>query len=933
VPLQVLAFDCDQHACPAHATRQCVAPEVWRPADQDPNDPVDVLLVSWSPTGTEAGTARAFSGDAGQLVRRILRLEGLPAGGYACTSVVRCRQHDADQHVVAPGPQEVQACREHLARDLERLKPKVIVMMGPEVGQVMLPAERHANNRYGRVHRVKVAGHSCWAVQSVGLDMVAQYSALLTGLRDVLLKAKDLAARDTESIHCPDRWQVETKIRYCDTVDKVGRMVDYLLHKTTPDQVCAFDVETRNLNARHGNQLVTLQFCVDPTVAYVVPYQYQYGPFFEDDLPRVRDLLARLFTEKPGFGLWGTHNGSFEQSQVQQFILDGKTFRNAPMVDTMGDAYMLDENRARSYKLLGQGLSLKDLTAELLGRDTYQATALQARAAGELYRLKPEELIPYAADDVVHTLMLRRYFTEIAAREQYGEAFEKLSRELFGPTFRLCSKLKRNGVYVDLPHLRDLVSPDSPLLKRRAELDATIRASPHVKAANKKIVAANTGNQRALYGEAWHFNHNKPAHKQTLFCDVMGLEPLAFGTNGPAIDKEFFDAYGEYDEVKWIQEDTSIKKLSTSYGNQIIEYVDPSYGNLDCSTDSRVRPDFGFVKTVTGRFACEGPNTQNVPRADNWAKASIKSMYCAPQSYGPWRPGKPVERVLLQLDYMANEVRWLAVLSQDTLLGEALRRGKEARDRFRRNPTPENAKIAKLAGDIHTQTAALMFGIAPEKVTKDLRQITKSIVFAIVYGGGPKLIAAKIKKTDLEEVKQLIRKFERTVPDANKWLKWIEKFADENLYVESPIGRRRRLFEFLTEDDGEVAGARRVARNAPIQGVASDACLVGAALWMDWIEDHDRDWTITNVVHDSCVTEVPIDDLREAIDQAEKCFTVRMMRKLKDLWGVKFICPLEVEFEVGVRWGEMRKLELHEADTAAAIEWLRAGGVKQFDHK
>lgn len=886
--------------------------------------------MSFQPTGAEAGSGRAFSGQVGQLVRRVMRLDGMPAGGYAVANLVRCRQLDDQDRMIDPGPVELESCRDHLFRDLQRLKPRVILMMGQQVGRAVLTADLQADNRYGRVHRVQVAGRQYWAVQTVGPDQLAQFPALLSGLREAVLKAKDLAVRDHESMYCTDRWQVQTKITYCDTVTKVDKMVHRLLG-AQPDQVCAFDVETRNLNARHGNQLITLQFCLDPARTYVVPYQYQYGPFFDDDLTRVKASLRRLFTEKPGFRAWITHNGVFEQLQVQQFITDGLTFRNAPMIDTMGLAFVMDENRVRAKKLIGQGLSLEDLSAELLGRNKYAGGdhVRLARKAGELYRLKPDDLLPYAADDAVLTWMLYHHLMELAARDRYADQAEKLSGELFGPTFRLFSKLKRNGLFVDLPHLRDLVSPDSPLLKRRAELDQLLRGSPNIQRANKLIVAHNTGNQRELFGKAWHFNHNKPDHRRILFFDAMQLAPITIKKTGPSVDKTFFEAYAEYDEIKWIQEDTSIKKLSTSYGSQVVEFVDPSCGNLDCSTDTRVRPDFGFVNTATGRPSCQAPNAQQVPRADNWAKASIKSMYCAAQSYGPWRPGRPVERVLVQLDYMANEVRWLAVLAQDQMLGNALLRGKTARDEFRRNPTPENAARARLAGDIHTQTASLMFGIPPEKVTKDLRQITKSIVFATIYGGGPKLIAAKTKKDDLEEVKALIRKFERSMPDANKWLKWIENFATENLFVESPLGRRRRLYEFLTDDDGEAAACRRIARNAPIQGVASDACLVGAALWMDWIEDHGRDWIITNVVHDSCVTEVPIGDLQEVLIEAEKCFTTRMMKKLKELWGVRFVCPLEVEFEVGVRWGEMRKLELHDADTADAIAWLQAGGIKK----
>ena len=126
-----------------------------------------------------------------------------------------------------------------------------------------------------------------------------------------------------------------------------------------------------------------------------------------------------------------------------------------------------------------------------------------------------------------------------------------------------------------------------------------------------------------------------------------------------------------------------------------------------------------------------------------------------------------------------------------------------------------------------------------------------------------------------------------------------------------------------------MGAANRLARNAPIQGMASDACIIGATLWLDHIEQHNRDWKIVNIVHDSCVTEVPIDEIEEAANIAERCFTVRMMRTIRDIWGLDFICPLEVELDFGIRWGAMRKLDPTPTGWRQMRSWLDAGGLDE----
>lgn len=977
--LKVLPQKCEETECPSHRRCHDVASALVQ-IGEPPTDQVDLVFVGDIPFEDDIKKHRAFSAYSISFMQDVIGALGFPTNGYGFTSLLRCRPTDRDGSPRRPDQYELNLCRQHLERDLALMKPKVLICHGLPALRSLVPAYDHPKLKFNKFFDVEIGGKRYTALAIIKTHEVLNSTSLIPHYIEGITKAMAFAELGKDSIQHPSRWAADPTIHYCDSIAKIEEMVEFLLHGTKESDTVSFDVETRNLNSRYGNELVTLQFCVDPTKeVWVVPYKYRYGPFMETDLLMVKALIKRLFTEKPNFKYWLTHFGVFEQQQVMEFITDGVTFKNAPMVDIMALAYIIDENRVKTQKMIKQGLSLKVLASEYLGRDTYDSQVLADREAGSLYKAKPEDLIPYAAEDVINTSLLYRYLRLMAKTDKYLDKALLLATNVFAGAFRLFAKIKRNGFFADLEHLRVLASKVSPIVDRMNEIEKELKALPNVQKANAILAKRQSGNQKAIFGTPWVFKLKKKEHLTTLFFEVMGLKPIAGKkkkkTKGPSIDKLFYEAYAgsqatpvpnPIKEVALVQEHTGFKKLATGYTRKIIKLIDPNSKDIDHATDCRVRANFGFTDTVTGRPNCTGPNIQNVPRADTPTKASVKSMYCAQQSYGAWRPGKKVERVLMQLDYSAAEVRWWALISGDKILAEILRNGRFARMEYRKNPTPENKAKAEVAGDIHMQTARLMFPDqfaeidkkekaakdklkkattdeekkALEKILKacktegkDLRQNTKAIVFALIYGGGPSLIAQRIQKEDdLPFVKQLCKDFADRFPSANRWLRWIEGQAKEQYFVESPIGRRRRLPEYLI--DAETfrnlewthASASRLARNAPIQGVASDGCIIGATFWLDYIEEHGKDWKIVNIVHDSCVTEIPIEDMEEAARAAEKCFTVKMMNRIRDIWGVDFICPLEVDLDFGVKWGSMKKMDWNPEEIEKMKVWLAAGG-------
>jgi len=230
-----------------------------------------------------------------------------------------------------------------------------------------------------------------------------------------------------------------------------------------------------------------------------------------------------------------------------------------------------------------------------------------------------------------------------------------------------------------------------------------------------------------------------------------------------------------------------LAKIMTSYGENILDQIHPFTG--------RLHADFNQIGTRTGRFACKKPNLQQMP-------ADFRHCVTLPPDYK-----------IVSADFANIELRILAKYSQD----------------------PEFLKAFSSGADPHKSTAAGMFGIPIEDVTKDQRFIAKTINFGLVYGMGidklKDMLNAEKKpgevQLDKNQVKLIYNKYKRTY---NKAIDWLRETGDQGfnqLYSTTMLGRRRVLSKpHYTGDDDLynklVAGVKRKAANSPIQGTSAD---------------------------------------------------------------------------------------------------------------
>lgn len=307
------------------------------------------------------------------------------------------------------------------------------------------------------------------------------------------------------------------------------------------------------------------------------------------------------------------------------------------------------------------------------------------------------------------------------------------------------------------------------------------------------------------------------------------------------------------------------------------------------------------------------PNLQQIPRCDTLSKKAIKCMYAV-------EPGKG--RCLLQADFCANEIRFWGLVSGDPNLCKAFNESFKKGQEFRDNPTDEKlAEEAHLLGDIHKQTAAMMFDVDIKKVDKGMRQNSKSLSLGIMYQRGVHSVAGMLG-ISVEEAQKKVDKFNHKFPIGCQWAEEQKKFVKKNGYVESPIGRRRNLQkeiaigksyleksrqfpfgssqskEYFRKGNSEIASAERFSVNAPIQGIANDVAMVSSALLNEYIVKHDKDWLIVNTVHDSVVLDLPIDDLMKAQKVIRNLFTIKNKEYMEKHFHWSMQTHVDIDFEV-----------------------------------
>ena len=351
------------------------------------------------------------------------------------------------------------------------------------------------------------------------------------------------------------------------------------------------------------------------------------------------------------------------------------------------------------------------------------------------------------------------------------------------------------------------------------------------------------------------FNINSNPQLREILFTRLGLPILKKTTIGPSTDASVLQELADAGHVlpTLLMEYRELSKLENTYLDALPAMVNPQTG--------RIHTSFNQTVAATGRLSSSDPNLQNIPIRRELGR-DIRRGFIPRRGW-----------TLLAADYSQIELRLLAHLSADPAFVEAFRAG----------------------GDIHRQTAAIIFDVPLEEVTSEMRSRAKTINFATIYGQGAHALSKQLK-IEHAEAKEFIRRYFERFHGIREYLDSMVEFAKQHGYVTTIFGRRRYIPELRERNFNMRAFGERTAANSPIQGSAADLIKIAMIRINDALREARLQAKMLLQVHDELVFEVPPDEL-----DSVKALVKNQMENAAQL-----AVPLLVDIGTGINWLETK---------------------------
>ena len=354
-----------------------------------------------------------------------------------------------------------------------------------------------------------------------------------------------------------------------------------------------------------------------------------------------------------------------------------------------------------------------------------------------------------------------------------------------------------------------------------------------------------------LAGES--FNINSPKQVAEVLFDKLGLKTKKKKSRSTSAEV-LEELAQEYEICEYILEHRKFSKLKSTYTDVL--------PTLRSKRDNRIHTTYNQALTVTGRLSSSNPNLQNIPiRTEEGNK--IRSAFCAEDKEN-W--------LILSADYSQIELRLLAHVSGDEHLINAFKSGE----------------------DIHTMTAAKVYGVNVNEVTKEMRRSAKAVNFGIVYGQSKYGLAKNLGISN-DKAQEFIDKYFETYPKVKEYMLKEVEFVNVHGYVETIFGRKRYLATELASPNYQIREfAQRAAINQPLQGTAADLIKMAMIEVDKLLKDGNYKTKMIMQVHDELIFEVP----KEELD----CIKELVLKAME--LGQPLRVPLDVDINYGTSWKE-----------------------------
>jgi DNA polymerase-1 len=412
---------------------------------------------------------------------------------------------------------------------------------------------------------------------------------------------------------------------------------------------------------------------------------------------------------------------------------------------------------------------------------------------------------------------------------------EKILGEIDMPLTAVLAEMEMTGALIDTEFFGEM---SKDLAKRLAEIE------------------------KEIFGHAGKtFNINSPQQLSDVLFNHLRLEPPDKGrktsTGFYSTSADVLEALrGKHPVLDFVLEHRELSKLKSTYVDALPAAVDEKTG--------RVHTSYSQIGAVTGRLSSNNPNLQNIPIRTETGRR-VRNGFIAEKG-----------NLLLSVDYSQIELRIVAHMAQDEAMLAAFRAGE----------------------DIHATTAAAVYDIPLQNVTKDMRRHAKAINFGLIYGMSAFGLMHSTGLT-LAESEDFVKAYFRKFPGIKKYLDGIRRQAAEIGYVETLLGRRRYFPALQGKQNVQMKNREeREAINAPIQGTAADIMKIAMLKIPPAIKSAGLKAKMLLQVHDELVLEAPKKEIEA---------TARLIREtMADAYPMSI--PLETEARAGVNWGEMEVL-------------------------
>ena len=521
-----------------------------------------------------------------------------------------------------------------------------------------------------------------------------------------------------------------------------------------------------------------------------------------------RELLSNAQVKKCGYGLKEMMKEMLQLLQ-QRGAEDGP---NAVMAGPLEDLeimhYILNPERTHKEDLLLRSYLNISLEELLLKYEKQQGLGQQAPVQQNLFDAL-EEMGDNAGANEGSNLSERevaRAAIECSLQMPLGDAIGKelerngqmgLYEKIEMPLIEVLATMEHNGVKVDVGQLR---SYSARLSLELAEIEGKVRELSGVDGVNL----------------------SSPKQVGALLFERLRIAPnIKKSAKGSyPTDEETLNSYREATPVVGlILEYRAVKKLISTYADALPNLISP--------LDGKVHTTFNQALTATGRLSSNNPNLQNIPIRTERGREIRKAFV----------PSNP-QGFILSADYSQIELRLMAHMSCDPHFLEAFRNG----------------------ADIHTATAAKIFGVAPEQVSKEERSRAKVANFGIIYGISAFGLSQRMGLSR-KDSKEFIETYFATYPGIKEYMEKTIAQGREQGYVETIFGRKRYLPDINSRNANLRSFNERNAINAPLQGSAADIIKIAMINLHRRMQEMRLKSKLILQVHDELVLDVVPEEL------------------------------------------------------------------------